>query len=58
MTNRHDLILLEQAKSALRRGDRMLSRRIAQKLVRDNPEDIEGWLLLGGLSAQRPASLI
>ena len=53
MTNRHDLILLEQAKSALRRGDRMLSRRIAQKLVRDNPEDIEGWLLLGGLSSPK-----
>ena len=53
MTSRHDLILLEQAKAALRRGDRMLSRRIAQKLVREHPEDIEGWLLLGGLSSPK-----
>jgi len=53
MTSRHDLILLEQAKAALRRGDRMLSRRIALKLVQEHPEDIEGWLLLGGLSSPK-----
>jgi lipoprotein-anchoring transpeptidase ErfK/SrfK len=53
MTSENDLRLLEQAKSALRRGDRMLSRRIAQHLVQKNPDDIEGWLLLGGLSSPK-----
>jgi len=53
MTHEHDLKLLEQAKAALRRGDRMLSRRIAQHLVSKNPDDIEGWLLLGGLSSPK-----
>lgn len=41
---------LEQAKAALRRGDRTLARRIAQKLISDYPDDFEGWLLLGGIS--------
>ena len=41
---------LEYAKAALRRGDRTLARRIAQKIVSDYPDDIEGWLLLGGIS--------
>jgi len=41
---------LEQAKAALRRGDRTLARRIAQKIVADYPDVVEGWLLLGGIS--------
>lgn len=41
---------LEQAKAALRRGDRTLARRIAQKIVADYPDIVEGWLLLGGIS--------
>lgn len=41
---------LEHAKAALRRGDRTLARRIVQKIVSDYPDDVEGWLLLGGIS--------
>jgi len=44
---------LEQAKAALRRGDRTLARRIAQKIVADYPDEVEGWLLLGGISKPR-----
>ncbi len=44
---------LEQAKAALRRGDRTLARRITQKIVADYPDEVEGWLLLGGISKPR-----
>ena len=42
--------LIEDAKAALQRGDRTLSRRITQKYVKEHPNDVEGWLILGGLS--------
>ncbi len=42
--------LITEAKAALRRGDRTLARRIAQRLVEEYPDNAEGWLLLGGLS--------
>ncbi len=50
MMNEPDHKLIVEAKAALRRGDRTLSRRIAQKFVSEHPNDVEGWLLLGGLS--------
>jgi len=46
-----------KAKAALRQGDRVLARRIAQQIVAENPDDVEGWLLLGGLSSPK-ASLV
>ena len=42
--------LIIEAKAALRRGDRTLARRLAQRFVTENPENIDGWLILGGLS--------
>ena len=51
MTQENNLPLLEQAKAALRRGDRTLARRLAQQFVSAHPADVEGWLLLGGLSS-------
>ena len=42
--------LIAEAKEALRRGDRTLARRIAQRIVEEYPDNPEGWLLLGGLS--------
>ncbi len=42
--------LMVEAKAALRRGDRALARRIAKQIIHENPQDVEGWLLLGGLS--------
>lgn len=48
--------LIAQAKEALKRGQRTLARRIAQRIVAENPDSVEGWLLLGGLS-QPKASL-
>ena len=53
MTQENALTFLEQAKAALRRGDRTLARRLAQQFVSANPEDVEGWLLLGGLSSPK-----
>ncbi|MEA3326572.1 MAG: L,D-transpeptidase family protein [Chloroflexota bacterium] len=50
MINDPDQPLIAEAKAALRRGDRTLSRRIAQKYVKEHPDNVEGWLLLGGLS--------
>jgi len=48
--------LIAQAKEALKRGQRTLARRLAQRIVAENPDNVEGWLLLGGLS-QPKASL-
>ena len=53
MTQENNLPLLEQAKAALRRGDRTLARRLAQQFVSAHPADVEGWLLLGGLSSPK-----
>ena len=53
MTHEHSLSLLEQAKAALRSGDRTLARRLAQQFVAVHPGDVEGWLLLGGLSTSK-----
>ena len=43
--------LLVESKAALRRGDRTLARRMAQQAVAENPDALEGWLILGGLSS-------
>ena len=43
--------LISQAKAALRRGDRSLARRMAQAVLAGNPENVEAWLILGGLSS-------
>ena len=45
-----DNALIAEAKAALRNGDRTLARRIAQRIIEEHPENMEGWLLLGGLS--------
>ena len=50
MMTEFDHTLIADAKAALRRGDRTLSRRIAQKYVEEHPNNVEGWLILGGLS--------
>jgi len=46
----HDRQLLSEAKAALRQGNRALARRLALRVVAENPENIDGWLLLTGLS--------
>ncbi len=43
--------LIADSKAALRRGDRTLARRLAERLVTEFPHSIEGWLILGGLSS-------
>jgi len=45
--------LLLESKAALRLGERALARRIAQQVVADNPNALEGWLILGGLSSSK-----
>jgi lipoprotein-anchoring transpeptidase ErfK/SrfK len=42
--------LLAESKAALRKGDRALARRIAQQVVSENFNALEGWLILAGLS--------
>ena len=42
--------LIVQAKTALRNGERSQARRIAQRIVAEHPEQVEGWLLLGGIA--------
>ena len=42
--------LLAESKAALRRGDRAQAREMAQQLVANHPDALEGWLILGGLS--------
>lgn len=42
--------LIQAAKNAILRGDRKLARKIAAQYVENCPEDVEGWLILGGLS--------
>jgi lipoprotein-anchoring transpeptidase ErfK/SrfK len=42
--------LIEEAKAALRRGDKTLARRLAQKVVGAFPNCVDGWLILAGLS--------
>jgi lipoprotein-anchoring transpeptidase ErfK/SrfK len=48
-----DRQLLESAKTALRRGDKSLARKIAHEIVANNPNEVEGWLILGGLSSPK-----
>ena len=50
MENDSFLNLLTQAKSALRDGDRSQARRIAQRIIAEHPDQVEGWLLLGGIA--------
>jgi len=57
MMTESDRQFIAGAKAALRRGDRTLARRMAQRLVAAYPDDVEGWLLLGGLSSPK-ASLV
>ncbi|MFN2304051.1 MAG: tetratricopeptide repeat protein, partial [Anaerolineales bacterium] len=49
--------LLDQAKIALRNGDRSQARRIAQQMISEHPDQMDGWLLLGGI-ATPTASLV
>jgi len=50
MTTPSERQLIAQAKAALKRGERKQARRLAQRIVAENPDSVEGWLLLGGLS--------
>lgn len=52
----NESLLITQAKAALRRGDHTLARRLAQQVLALNSENLEAWLLLGGL-AKPKASL-
>jgi len=45
--------LLADARDALRRGERSLAREIAHEIVAINPDEVEAWLLLGGLSSPK-----
>lgn len=53
MMSESDRQTIISAKAALRRGDRALARRLAQKVVAESPDNVEGWLLLGGLSSPK-----
>ncbi len=53
MTNQTTPQLISSAKAALRSGDRVTARRLAQKALMEAPDAFEGWLLLGRLSAPR-----
>ena len=44
---------ISQAKAALRRGDRSQARHIAQRIVSEDPENIDAWLILGGVSGPK-----
>jgi lipoprotein-anchoring transpeptidase ErfK/SrfK len=50
MMNESSAVLIARAKDALRRGERTLARRLAQKAVALDRENLDGWLLLSGLS--------
>jgi len=51
MTNlQGEATLITQAKAALRRGEYTQARRLAQRVLAKDPENLEAWLLLGGLS--------
>ena len=56
MTNESSFSLTQRAKYALHQGDRVLARRLAQKAVALDQENVEGWLLLAGLS--RPGASV
>ena len=45
--------LIADSKAALQRGDRTQARRIAQRVVAEYPDSLEGWLILGGLSSPK-----
>jgi len=45
--------LLANARAALRRGKRSLAREIAHEIVAKNPDEVEAWLFLGGLSSPK-----
>jgi len=53
MTREFDRRLIAEAKAALRRGNRTLARRKAQEFLELHPDDVDGWLLLGGLSTPK-----
>ena len=50
MSNKKFLALYNYAKRILQEGDRVNAKKVAQKIVSQYPERVEGWLLLGGLS--------
>src|SRR3972149_2372236 len=48
-------ILLEQARAALGRGDKVAARRLARRAVRLDPHSEAAWLTLAAVSEPRPA---
>jgi len=50
MSNKKFDALFHYAKRTLRDGDQAKAKKVAQKIVSQYPERVEGWLLLGGLS--------
>lgn len=53
MNSESERHLIAESKAALQRGDRTLARRIAQQVVTEYPDSLEGWLILGGLSSPK-----
>jgi len=45
--------LLQRAKTALRQGERSLAKKIAHEIVANDPDEVEGWLILGALSSPK-----
>lgn len=45
--------LMQRAKTALRSGERTLARKIAHEIVANDPDEVEGWLILGALSSPK-----
>ena len=50
MAQYHHSGLIAEAKAALRRGERWQSRRIARMVIAENPNNVDAWLILAGLS--------
>ncbi len=49
------LSLIKLAKQKLRKGDKFAAKKIAQYIVTNYPDGVEGWLILGGLSKGKAA---
>lgn len=53
MPANQDMTQINLAKEALRRGDRTLARRMTLAVLAKDPDNVEAWLILGGLSSPK-----